>query len=418
VVRREFIERVRTKWFLIGTVLGPIFMIALTVLPGLLTAKTGRVNNIVLLDEGAGFIAERLSTQLQRSSRFIVTILPSDPDRHEAVAESLTAAVQRQELDGFATVSAATVAAGIAEYRGRNVSSLRDMSTFESALKQVIVMERLGRQGIDPAVVQEAQSGIDLRTLRITRRGATGESGEATFFLGYFLGLFLYMVILLYGVNVMRSILEEKQNRIIEVLVSSLRPFQLMVGKVIGVAGVGLFQFAIWGLAGWTMIHYRGQILGWFKVSPEAVNSFQMPAVGFGLLLISAAYFLLGYLLYSSLFAMVGSTCTTESEAQQAQQPVMFILIAALMILFPTLNDPSGQLAVVSSMIPFTAPIIMPIRVAASDVPGTEIAMSIAITFVSALVVVWISARIYRIGILMYGKRPSMKEIVRWARQS
>lgn len=418
VIRREFIERVRTRWFIISTILGPVFMIAISVLPALLTAKTGKVNEIVVVDEGAGPLLERLNAQLERSGRFRMARLASDPDRREAVTDSLTREVQAQNVDGFLTISAATVESGLAEYRGRNVSSLRDMEILSRSLRQAVLVERLTRRGVDPAVVQEAQSGIDLRTLRISRRGATGESGQATFFLGYFVGLILYMVILLYGVNVMRSVIEEKQNRIIEVLVSSLKPFQLMMGKVIGVGAVGIFQFLIWSLTAYVMIHYRAAILGVFKVSPEAVASVQLPAVGGLLLAVAGAYFLLGYMLYSAMFAMVGSTCNTESEAQQAQQPVMMILVGALMLLFPVLNDPGGQLGVVASMIPFSSPIIMPIRVAASDVPPAELAMSLAIGFISVALVVWVAGRVYRIGILMYGKRPSLKELWRWAKQS
>lgn len=418
VIRREFIERVRTKWFLVSTILGPVFMLALTVLPTLLTMKTGRVNAVVIVDEGAGPLLERLQAQLSRSGRFNIRVLSADPERHEAVAESLTAKVTAQDIDGFLVLAPATVESGIAEYRGRNVSSLRDMEILNRSLRQSILIERLNRVGVDPAVVQEAQSNIDLRTLRISRRGATGESGEATFFLGYFVGLILYMVILLYGLNVMRSVIEEKQNRIVEVLVSSLEPFQLLMGKVIGVGGVGLFQFAIWSLFGWVTMQYRGKLLGLFGVSPEAVASFALPSIGALLLAMAGAYFLIGYVLYSAMFAVVGSACNTESEAQQAQQPVMMVLIVSLMLLFPVLNDPDGGLAVVASMVPFSSPIIMPIRLAASDVPSSEIAMSLLIGAVSCVVVVWLAARVYRIGILMYGKRPSIKELARWARQS
>ncbi|MBI1722640.1 MAG: ABC transporter permease [Gemmatimonadetes bacterium] len=418
VVRREFLERVRTKWFLISTILGPLFLIAISILPSLLATKAGRVNRVVLVDEGAGSLAQRLRTQLGRSGRFSIVVLAALPERHDATIDSLTGQVRLQAIDGFLLVSGATMEAGMVEYRGRNVSSLRDMAVLESTVRQSVVVERLNRRGIDPAVVQEAQARIDLRTFRITRRGATGESGEATFFLGYTVGLILYMIILLYGMNVMRSVLEEKQTRIIEVLVSSLRPFQLMLGKVIGVGGVGLFQFSIWSVVGYGIVHYRRQILSWFHVSAEAVNAVHLPAVGGSLVAVAGAYFLLGYLLYSALFAVVGASVNTDSEAQQAQQPVMMLLVFSLITSFAALSDPGGQLAVMTSLVPFSAPIIMPVRVATSDVPQQQLALSLAIMAVTSLVVVWGAARIYRIGILMYGKRPSMRELWRWARQS
>jgi len=256
VIRREFVERVRSKWFLISTVLGPVFMISVTVLPSLLATRSGRVNHIVLVDEGGGTLGERLRTQLVGSGRFAVQLVAAGADRGNAVRDSLTDRVRTEALDGFLTISPATLESGMAEYRGRNVSSLRDMGMMEVALRQSVVTERLTRRGVDPGVVQEAQRGIDLKTLRVTKQGATGESGMVTFFLGYGVGLVLYMIILIYGINVMRSVLEEKQTRIIEVLVSSLRPFQLMLGKVIGVGGVGLFQFGLWGLTGYLVMHF------------------------------------------------------------------------------------------------------------------------------------------------------------------
>ncbi|HXY19966.1 MAG TPA: ABC transporter permease [Gemmatimonadales bacterium] len=417
VIRREFVERVRSKWFLVSTILGPVFMIAVTVLPSLLATRSGRVNHIVLVDEGSDSFAQRLRTQLAGSGRFTVELLESGEGQDTAVKDSLTNEVRTEALDGFLTVSSATLESGTAEYRGRNVSSLRDMAVMEGALRQSVVTERLTRRGVDPGVVQEAQRGIDLKTLRVTKRGATGESGMVTFFLGYGVGLVLYMIILIYGINVMRSVLEEKQTRIIEVLVSSLRPFQLMLGKVVGVGGVGLFQFGIWTFTGYLMLHFRAQILGAFHVPLEQISSFTFPAISGTLLAVVGAYFVLGYLLYAALFAVVGASVTADSEAQQAQQPVMMLLVFSLIVSFAALSDPSGQMAVVTSMIPVSSPIIMPVRVATSDVPTAQLALSLVIAAATVLLVVWLSARVYRIGILMYGKRPNLKELWRWARQ-
>jgi len=418
VIRREFIERVRSKWFLISTVLGPLFMIGVTVLPSVLMSRSGRVNHIALVDEGGGDFARRLKTQLEGSTRYTVDLIQGTSAGHEGLRDSLTNEIRSEALDGLLTITPATVDSGTAEYRGRNVSSLKDMAIMEGLLRQSVVTERLTRQGVDAAAVQAAQRGIDLRTLRVTKNGATGESGMVTFFLGYAVGIVLYMIILIYGINVMRSVLEEKQTRIIEVLVSSLRPFQLMLGKVIGVGGVGLFQFGIWGLTGYLVVHFRAQILGAFHVSADQLNAFPMPAIGGTLLAVIAVYFVLGFLLYSALFAVVGATVTADSEAQQAQQPVMMLLVFSLIVSFAALNDPGGQMAIATSMIPFSSPIIMPVRVATSDVPTAQLVLSLAISVASSVLVVWLSARVYRIGILMYGKRPNLKELWRWARQS
>ena len=418
VIRREFVERVRNKWFLISTVLGPVFMLGIGILPGLLMTRSGRVNHIVVVNAGGGTLAERVRTQLTRSGRFSVSILGTSDARIAAVEDSLGTEVRDEAIDGYLALSSATVEAGNAEYRGRNVSSLTDMAILEGALRQSVVVERLNRRGVDPAVVQEAQGRINLKTERISRQGKGGESGQASFFLGYGVGLVLYMVILLYGINVMRSVIEEKQTRIIEILVSSLKPFQLMLGKVIGVGAVGMFQFGIWTLTGHLLVRNRTRILAAFNVPAAAMNSMQMPSISGQLLAVAIAYFLLGYLLYSALFAVVGAACNTESEAQQAQQPVMMLLVASLIVSFSALSDPSGPLAVGASLVPLSAPIIMPVRVATSDVAPAQIGLSLAIMAATVVVVVWGAARVYRIGILMYGKRPSIKELLRWARQS
>jgi ABC-2 type transport system permease protein len=228
----------------------------------------------------------------------------------------------------------------------------------------------------------------------------------------------MYMAIFLYSVNVMRSVLEEKQTRIIEVLVSSLRPFQLLLGKVVGVGAVGLLQMGIWGVAAAALIRYRAAVFAAFKVPVAASSAIQLPAIAGGMVALILAYFLLGYLLYSAMFAVVGASVSTDSEAQQAQMPVVMLLIPGILVFPAVLNDPAGSLSHVMGLVPFWSPIIMPIRAAASDVPPAELAASLAILAVTVVAVVWVAARIYRVGILMYGKRPGIAELVRWARQS
>ncbi|HWO88208.1 MAG TPA: ABC transporter permease [Gemmatimonadales bacterium] len=417
VVRREFLERVRTKWFIISTILGPVFFVGMGVLPSLLLARKGRASDIVVVHEHSPTLAERVEVALNRSGRFRVQ-RESVATLSEAVLDTLTQRVRREDIDGFLILSAATIESGRSEYRGRNVSSLSDISVLERSVRQAVIIERLNRRGVDPGVVQEAQSGIDLTTLRISRRGSTGESGQATFFLGYGLSLILYIVILAYGITVMRSVIQEKQDRIIEILISSLKPFQLMLGKVIGVGGVGMVQMAVWAAFGFATMKYRTQLVGLFGADASAARSVQLPALGAELMLLTLVYFLLGYFLYSALFAVVGAAVNNETEAGQAQQPVMMVLIVTLFIAIAALNDPASELAVIGSMIPFSAPILMPVRLAIGDVPTQQIGLSLASMVAGVAAIVWVAARIYRIGILMYGKRPSPRELLRWARQS
>lgn len=418
VIRREFIERVRTKWFLVSTILGPIFMIAMAVLPGLLLSKGSGVSSIVIVDENTGQLASRVQTQVTRSGKFSVRMLESDPDRRTAVMDSLTREVQRENVDGYLVLSNATLESGIAEYRGRNVSSLSDIAIMERAVRQSLTVERLSRRGVDPAVVQEATTGISLQTLRISRRGATSESGTATFFLGYAMALILYIVTLAYGITVMRSVVQEKQDRVIELLISSLNPFQLMLGKVFGVGGVGLLQMLIWTSVGALTMKYRTSVLTMLGVPQAAVAQFRMPTLSLDMIGLVLVYFLLGYLFYSALFAMVGAAVNSETEAGQAQQPVMMLLVVSLLVSIGALGNASGPIGFWGSIVPFSAPIVMPVRMATSDVNTGEVLMSLALMVVSTALVIWFAGRVYRIGILMYGKRPTIKELFRWARQS
>lgn len=418
VVRREFLERVRSKWFLVSTILGPIFMIAVTVLPAVLMGSGGGARHIAVLDEEGGALGQRLVAQLAAGNRFQVDRVTAPASRVPATMDSLTGAVQAKALDGYLVVPAAALASGQLEYRGSNVSSLRDMAVLEAIVKQAVMMERLTLRGVDPAVVQESQAKISLSTLRISKRGTTGETGEATFVVAYIVGFVMYMAIFLYSVNVMRSVLEEKQTRIVEVLVSSLRPFQLMLGKVVGVGGVGLLQMAVWGTAAAALIRFRASIFALFKVPAAVAAGVQLPSIGAGLVGLILAYFLLGYLLYSAMFAVVGAIVNTDSEAQQAQMPVVMLLVVGIIMFPAVLNEPGGTTAAVMGLVPFFSPIIMPIRYAASDVPVRDVAMSLGVLAATVVLVVWVSGRIYRVGILMYGKRPGLRELARWAARS
>jgi ABC-2 type transport system permease protein len=229
------------------------------------------------------------------------------------------------------------------------------------------------------------------------------------------MGIILYMSILLYGINVMSSVLEEKTTRIVEVLLSSLRPFQLLAGKVLGAGSVSMFQFLLWGVSARLLIAQRSHLLG-SRAADDSGQVFQVPHVTAATAIVFGAYFLGGFFLYSAMFAAVGAMSSNEQEARQAQQPVTMLLVASFISMFAMLNDPGSTLSVTLSMIPFSSPIAMPVRWAAGNLPVSEVALSLGILFVSIIGVTWVASRIYRVGILMTGKRPSIKELVRWVR--
>ena len=419
VIRREFIERVRTKWFLIGTLLGPVFMGLVIVMPIMLAERGGAERTVIVLDATTGGFGERVAAAVGQLPKVSVTRRTVPLEQIEETATDLARQVGTTPLDGILLLTDNTVEEGTAEYRGANVSSMTDMRMLEATLRASVFAERLRREGVDPGTVGRAQIRVDLATVKIRDGKVTGESGAASFAVAYAIWLLLYIAILLYGVQVLGAVVEEKASRIVEVLVSSLRPFELLAGKVIGVGAVGLLQMGIWLGAGKLLLDNRAAVarmLGQSGEAAAAVGSFSMPGVPAATIVIALVYFLLGYFLYAAMFAAVAAMVNTEAEARQAQTPVVMLLVIPSLMMVGILNNPDGQLAFTLAMVPFTSPIAMPVRWAAAPVPLGEVAGSIAILFATVLAITWVAGRIYRVGILAYGKKPGLKELVRWVR--
>ena len=416
VVRREFVERVRSKWFIISTVLGPILMAAVIFLPMLLAERGGRHRSIAVMDVTSTEFGARVTDMLNGSPPVDAIRLEVEVADLEAVADSLARVVGEKTLDGFLILTDATIEDGQAEYRGSNVSALIDMRTLQSLLRRAVVVERLDRVGVDPQLVAQAQITVEMHTIAIRGGQATEGSAEGAFMLAYIVWFVLYVAILLYGVQVMGSVVEEKTSRVIEVLISSLRPFQLLAGKVLGVGSVGLFQLLIWGIAARLLVSQRGLLLSILGLDGGAGQVFRLPEVSTATIVIFLTYFVLGYFLYAAMFAAVGAMSSTEADARQAQTPVVMLLVIPSVLMLAILQQPDGSIAVALSLIPFCSPIAMPVRWAAAEVPLGELVLSIAFLIGALVMITWIAARIYRIGILMYGKRPSPRELIRWVR--
>jgi ABC-2 type transport system permease protein len=415
VIRREFVERVRQRWFWVMALLGPVLFGAIFYLPTLLS-RGGGVKHIVVVDATTSDFGVQITNRLNQPDRqgkavFVATRLPSTP----GLEDSLAIQVGAKRLDGFLIVTNETVDSGRAEYRADNVSSFVANSALERSVSELVNAARLEREGVDPNLVARARIQITLKTEKLSGGKTTGESAEQSFTLAYFMAFILYFAILVYGINVMSSVLEEKTSRVVEVLVSSLRPFQLLLGKVLGVGAVSLFQFVIWGVSGRFLVAQRSRLIG-EAAAGDAGQVWQIPHISGQTALVFIAYFIGGFLLYSAMFAAVGAMSSNEQEARQTQQPVMYVLMISYFSMFAMINDPGSTLSVTLSLIPFSAPIAMPVRWAAGNLPVSEVALSLGILFVSIVGVTWVASRIYRVGILMTGKRPSVKELVRWVR--
>jgi ABC-2 type transport system permease protein len=285
------------------------------------------------------------------------------------------------------------------------------MQQIRSAIRETILATRLQKVGIDNARMKEITFiPLDFTPERITERGRSG-SGIASVLFGFAIGFLLYMSIVIYGQTIMSGVLEEKTSRVAEVVMSSVSTDTLLVGKVLGVGAVGLTQQILWIATTYVMLKLRAPIMA--KLGAPTVN-FSLPDITLVAGIVFLLFFLLGFIFYSSLYAAVGSSVNSESEARQASSPLMIMIVSTGVFIQPVLLNPTGTMAKVLSLVPISSPIIMPIRMAVTGVPTIELVGSLLFLAVGCVAALWLAARIYRVGLLMYGKRPTMREMAKW----
>jgi len=409
VIRREFVERVRTKWFWVSAILGPVLFGGIIVFQ-IVQSMGGAVRNVAVVDSTSDKLGNQVIEALEASGSFRASLVPARP----GVIDSLRNLVESKQLNGFLIITDDLVQTGRAEYQASNLG-MQTIEALQRTLGRLVVKARLEQKGVNPGVVDWAQIRIALDQKKISHGRAVSDSATQSFFTAYMMAILLFMAILLYGVNVMSSVLEEKTTRIIEVLVSSIRPFQLMLGKILGAGAVSFFQFVIWGVSARVLLSLRGPIARALGADPASVTM-TLPRIPAATLAVFIAFFLGGFLLYSAMFAAVGAMSSNEQEARQAQQPVTYLLMISYLSILGLTNDPSSTFARTLSLVPFTTPIATPVRWTAGSMPTWELVMSLVILAIAIVGVTWVAARIYRVGILMTGKRPTMKELVRWVR--
>jgi len=319
--------------------------------------------------------------------------------------------VMQKQKTGYIVVDQQTLAGEAARYAGRNATSIADMAQIKSAIRETILASRLEKVGLDNSRMKEITFiPLDFSTERITEKGRAG-SGMASVMFGFAIGFLLYMSIVIYGQTIMSGVLEEKTTRVAEVVMSSVPTDTLLAGKVLGVGAVGLTQQIIWIVTTYVLLKLRAPIMA--KLGAPTMN-FTLPDISLGAGIIFLLFFLLGFIFYSSLYAAVGSSVNSESEARQAASPLMIVIVSTAVFIQPVLLNPTGTTARVLSLVPVSSPIIMPIRMAVTGVPPLELAASLAFLAVGCLAALWLASRIYRVGLLMYGKRPTMREMAKW----
>lgn len=421
VIRREYFERIRSKWFLFATVFFPVLFGALMFLPALINSRNKGAtdaSNIVIVDAtGAGLgerVASRLAGGISGGGGAMPRVVVVTPDSLAAAEVLATNSVMREQVKGYLILDSLSLAGRKARYAGSNTTAIVDMQKLERAVQREVMALRMQTLGIDPDVGRKlTEINLNVATERLTRQGRGG-SGQLSIFFGLAVAMLLYMSIFIYGLNVLRGVMEEKQSRVAEVVISSVSASKLLAGKVIGVGGVGLTQLLLWLAMSFMMYKVRAPILAKFGAATAPIS---LPNISWNTGAIVLAFFVLGFMLYAALFAAVGATVNSEQEAQQAQMPVVLLLVSSIMFAQNILFQPDSTLSRVLSLLPFSAPIVMPLRMTVAPVADGEIAMALVSVGVGAAVAVWLASRIYRVGLLMYGKRPTIREVLRWVRQ-
>jgi ABC-2 type transport system permease protein len=422
IVRREYVERVRNRWFLIATIFGPVLFGVLMFAPAFLSDRvetaSADLRYIIVIDATGGTVGRRIAAELVGGAS-------GDPSRmrlHEVVPAAVAATeaaarseVARRQAVGFLTLDSAALTGGEVRYAGTNATALGDLRRIESIVRQQVLAARLERAGVTPDESAElARAKVTLRTEHLTRARQGGASGEVSGTFALLVAVVLYSSILLYGQMVMRGVMEEKQTRVAEVVLSSVSANKLLAGKVIGVGAVGLSQLAIWAALSYGMMEVRRPVLARFGIT---ATELRLPSVDLVTALSLLAFFLLGYVFFAALFAVVGAVVSSEQEAQQAQTPVILLLVSSVAVLQPVMTSPDGGLARVMATLPFSAPIVMPLRMSMVPVTNAEVLASLIALAAAVYWAVWLAARVYRVGLLMYGKQPSVREILRWTRR-
>ncbi len=406
IARREFLERVRTPWFVIVTLLGPIMMIGVMVLPVILATSMDERSKVQIVDASGklgGPIGEELA-KLGWASEVVPT------DTREGV---LLDRIADGTIDGFLTIPADGLAPGATiDYQGENATSQIGMLTLYQAVTTAVQTVRAVEAGLPRAKLEAVLAPVYVSS-RHTTGESPGASGKSLLIVSYAVLFVLYMAIVLYATNVMRSVVQEKTNRVVEIMAAAAKPGALMVGKILGVGTVGLVQLGLWVLMAVITMTYRGTILGSFGLD---AGGWSVPPLMALDVVVILAYFLLGYFLYSSIFAAIGAMVSSDQEAQQAQAPVVMLLVIPMVSMSAVSSHPRGTAAEVLTQIPLSSPVLMPMRWMLGGATTASLAVSLAILIVSTAIIALLAGRIYRTGILMLGKRPSLRELWRWLR--
>ncbi|MGM8361367.1 ABC transporter permease [Flavobacterium sp. ARAG 55.4] len=428
IIKREFFAKVRNKSFIVMTFLSPLLFVAIAIFVGYLSAAETTVKRVAVHDETGLFVKDFLA---QNSEDGAYKYLDFSQIDNQYLKDSVN-----NGYEGLLIIPATTDVTALEhkiEFISNASPSISFIENTQAVIARKITQLNFEKAHLDTLAIQKAQANVTITIAKTSGEQGVKGLNEAKIAIGGAFGYLIMMFIIIYGNMVMRSVIEEKTNRIIEIIISSVKPFQLMIGKIIGTSLAGILQFSIWVIIGLSLLFLASAFLGVDVGTSAHLSSgllthtqtefagtaqlfikeiWNLPIAG--ILISFIVYFIGGYFLYSSFYAAIGAAVDNQTDSQQFLLPIIMPLILSVYIgFFSVVNDPDSTIAVAFSIFPLTSPIVMLMRIP-FGVPWWQIAISLTLLFATFLAVVWFAAKIYRVGILMYGKKPSWKELYKW----
>jgi ABC-2 type transport system permease protein len=406
ILKKEYKMIVKKKSFIISTILTPVIMAGFIFLPMLLT-KVGRGEKTITLADLSGLIETEFmqkSKEVDKTLKFQSTDINNQSQ--DQLIEVYKKKILEKKVDGFLLIPRDIKKTRQVLFFALNISDFETNKYISSTVQKIISRQVLNEQKIDPVVVQEATRNVRFETFKVKKEGVTKASSGMEYLMAIFMLTILFSIIMAYGQLIMRGVLEEKNNRIVEILISSTNTRSLFFGKIIGIGLAGLTQVALWILIGFIF----------FSQTSFSMNQDILSFISLELAVYFVIFFVLGYFMYSILFSIVGASVNTDQEAQQFAAPITYLLIIPFILGIMVTQNPNSAPVVIASLFPLFSPTLMFMRISVA-VPGfLQILLSIVLSLLTIVFMAWLGAKIFRTGLLMYGKKPSIKEIIKWIR--
>jgi ABC-2 type transport system permease protein len=426
IVKREFTQTVTSRAFLVGTILGPLLIAGIFGLQFIIIMNSGGGEHRIAIIDASGNqlgarVAEVMAQRAESGPTFIASpeyaleVGSASATQFAGISESMTDRINAEELDGFLWIPPGVLAGVAVAYDGSNATNSRVTGDLQFSVQRVVQSERLRQDGIDEARLGEALQPV---AMNITKTGVGNPM--AARLLAFPMVFAIYIVVMMYGQSIMSSVQEEKRDRIVELIVSSIRARDLLMGKVLGIGATGILQMMVWVAAAGIFLAYGATIAIAVGASEGVVETLSqqgaMPNVPLSVGIAFVFYFVGGFFLFATLFALIGAVVTNAQEAQQFVLPVLVPFMLGLFIAMPAAENPHSTVAVIGSYVPFTSPMVMPVRASVTGIPWWELAVSIVLLYATAAIIVWLAAKIYRVAVFATGQKPTARELVRWMR--